>query len=268
MTELEIRPALTAGSYVEWRTIAAGSVVALAVSFILLTFGAAAGLGAISPWNASTATIVSVSMGTALWMLLSYVWAFSLGGYLSGRMRHRVSSVQSEVEFRDGAHGLLVWALSMTIAAIVATLSFAGADRTAPVSERQPMASILDALLRPASPRPDARTDDLRPQASRLLAQAQQIASTPTPAASASRAQLNQLVVSRIGISEVDADKRITEASADLQLAMNRSKKMAVVLAFFTAATLLVAAASAWAAAELGGKHRDEGTLWAGFARY
>ena len=268
MTELDNRVALTAGNYVEWSAIAAGAVVALAVSFVLLTFGAAAGLSAVSPWTSTTATVVSVSMGTALWMLLSYVWAFSIGRYLSGRMRHRVSSVQSEVDFRDGTHGLLVWALAMTLAAAVAAIGISGSDRTVSISERQPMASVLDTLLRPATQRPDAKTDDIRPQVARLLAQAQPIASAATSATTASRAQLNQLVAARIGISEVDADKRVTEASTDLQLAVTTARKMAIVLAFFTAASLLVAGAAAWVAAELGGKHRDEGTLWAGFARY
>ena len=260
--------ALTAGNYVEWGAIVAGSVVALAVSFVLLTFGAAAGLSAISPWNSTTTTIAAVSMGTALWMLLSYVWAFSLGGYLSGRMRHRRSSVQSEVDFRDGSHGLLVWALAITLGAILATFSFSNSDRTTPMSERQPMASILDTLLRPSTPRPEARTDDIRAQAARLLAQAQPIASATATATTTSRTQLNQVLVSRLGISEADADKRVTEAGSELQLALTKAKKMSVVLAFFTATALLVAGAAAWVAAELGGKHRDEGTLWAGFAKY
>lgn len=267
MTELDNRTALPTGGYVEWSAIIAGSVVALAVSFVLLTFGGAAGLGAVSPWNSTATTIVTVSMGTALWMLLSYIWAFSLGGYLSGRMRHRVSSIPAEAEFRDGAHGLLVWAFAMTVAAVVAAIGFSGPDRT-PIAERQPMASILDTLLRPATVRPDAKTDDVRSQAARLLAQAQPVPSAATPATTASRSQLNQLLAARLGVSEADADKRVTEASASLQLAVTKAKKLAVVLAFFTAAALLVAGAAAWVAAGLGGKHRDEGTIWAGFARY
>lgn len=268
MTEIETRSALTSGSYVEWSAIIAGSVVALAVSFVLLTFGAAAGLSAVSPWSSSTTTVVSVSIGTALWMLLSYIWAFSLGGYLSGRLRHRVSSVQSEVDFRDGTHGLLVWALAMTFAATVAAFGISGSNPASPASERQPLASVLDTLLRPVAQKPDVRTDDARAQAARLLGQAQPIASVITPAITASRAQLVQLVTARTGVPEAEADKRVAEASAELQTITSRAKKMAVVLGFFTAAALLVAAAAAWAAAEMGGKHRDEGTLWAGFSRY
>ncbi len=268
MADIDARTALASGSYVEWSAIIAGSVVALAVSFVLLTFGAAAGLSAVSPWNSSTTTVVTVSIGTALWMLLSYIWAFSLGGYLSGRLRHRVSSVQSEVDFRDGSHGLLVWALAMTFAASIAAFGLTGSNTSTPASDRQPIASVLDTLLRPVPQKPDARTDDVRPLAARLLAQAQPVASITTPTTTASRAQLVQLVSSRTGVPEAEADKRVTEASADLQNITTRAKKMAVVLGFFTAAALLVAAAAAWAAAEIGGKHRDEGTLWAGFAKY
>ena len=42
------------GSYVEWGAIFAGAVAALAVSFVLLSFGAAAGLSAVSPWTSAS----------------------------------------------------------------------------------------------------------------------------------------------------------------------------------------------------------------------
>jgi hypothetical protein len=241
------------GSYIEWSAVVAGMITALAVSFVLLTFGAAVGLSAVSPWTSSIATAVSVSMGAVFWMLLSYVWAFSLGGYLSGRMRHRWSSVKSEVEFRDGTHGLLVWASAITLAAVVATLGFAGHDRNglSPASDREPLASVIDTLLRPVRSGPDIRTDDVRAQASRLLTHSQPVTATTSQAATASRAQLVQLVSTHTGLSEPDADKRIAESVTELKLIADRARKLAILIGFLTAASLLIAGAAAWVSAEI-----------------
>ena len=82
-------PQFAAGSYVEWASVFAGTVVALAVVFVLLTFGAAVGLSAVSPWTSTRGSVVAVSIGAAFWMILVHIWAFGLGGYLAGRMRHR-----------------------------------------------------------------------------------------------------------------------------------------------------------------------------------
>ena len=54
------------------------------------------------------------------------------------------------------------------------------------------------------------------------------------------------------------------EAIVQVKDAANRARKAAVVLGFVTAATLLLGAAAAWWGATMGGKHRDEGTVWPG----
>jgi hypothetical protein len=269
MAEVETRTtALQTGSYVEWGAVTAGAVIALAVSFVLLSFGAAVGLSAVSPWTTSKAAATAVSLGAAFWMILVHVWAFSLGGYISGRMRHRWSSVQSEVEFRDGAHGLLVWASAVAVAAVVAAASVTsigrgtvdamqGAVRTA----GDPLAAQVDTLLRSTRPAPESRSDDIRAEASRLLVSAQ------GQNATASRAHIVQLVAARTGLSEADADKRVSEVVNDMKQTADKARKWAVISGFLIAATLLVSAAAAWVSAEIGGKHRDEGTLWSGFSR-
>ena len=110
--------------YVEWSAVFAGAVVAMAVSFVLLTFGGAVGLSAVSPWTSTRGTVTAVGLGAAFWLILVNVWAFALGGYLAGRMRHRHSGAsQSEAYFRDGTHGVVVWAFSVTAAAMIAALA-------------------------------------------------------------------------------------------------------------------------------------------------
>jgi hypothetical protein len=113
MNEVRVSPpstttTVTAGSYIEWSAVFGGALTVLAVSFVLLSFGAALGLSAVSPWTTTSITATAVAGGTVVWLIPVNIWAFSLGGYLAGRMRHVWrDAAAGEVEFRDGAHGLL-----------------------------------------------------------------------------------------------------------------------------------------------------------------
>ncbi len=256
------------GSYVEWGAVLAGAVTALAISFVLLAFGSAVGLSAVSPWTTGSATAKAVSMGAVLWLILVNVWAFALGGYLAGRMRHRWSDAANT---GDGAHGLLVWASAVTLAAIVAAGSAAaigrgaaeGVGAVAARSADDPVNSAVDALLRPTRPPAEVRADDTRGETARLLLRAAGSGET----AAADRTYLAQLVAARTGLSEADASKRVGEVIDSMKRAAARARKVAVVLGFLTAATLLLGAAAAWWGASVGGRHRDEGTVWLGLAR-
>ena len=104
MAEIVTRstPQVGAQSYVEWGAVFAGATVALAVSLVLLSFGAAIGLSSVSPWTTTTTGLKAVGVGAAFWMLLVTIWSFALGGYLAGRMRHRWSDATlPEMKFRD-----------------------------------------------------------------------------------------------------------------------------------------------------------------------
>ena len=52
--------------------------------------------------------------------------SFALGGYLAGRVRSTWQAADDEVEFRDGTHGLLVWAIGVVLG--VALLWASAAD--------------------------------------------------------------------------------------------------------------------------------------------
>ena len=90
-------------SFVEWGAVFAGAVLAAAISFVLLTFGAAIGLSATSPWpnvGASTKVIASIAV---FWAIAQQIGAFMAGGYVAGRMRSRWHETGHEAEFRDGS---------------------------------------------------------------------------------------------------------------------------------------------------------------------
>ncbi len=90
-------------------------------SLVLFTFGfgdraecrlAVAGVGL----SATVALIIA-----AIWAALVQVIGFASGGYVAGRVRNSWGSVvPHERRFRDGMHGLIVWAVGLLIGAAFA----------------------------------------------------------------------------------------------------------------------------------------------------
>ena len=275
MTDVTVQTPTSANSvssYVEWAPIFAGSVLALSVSFVLLTFGSAVGLAVVSPWSMVPVS-AGVIWGGAFWLMLVLLWSFALGGYIAGRMRHRwAGASEDEVAFRDGAHGLLAWGLAVILGVTVGSLTLSsGGDRgtsTASVSARSlagnPVTTALDHLFRTTAPASSAMPQpDPRPEAGRLLFSS----GRDGLLSSADRTYLVQLVSARTGLTQTDAEARVTDVGNNLKSALDKARKVGIVLGFLVAASLLVAAATAWWAAGVGGNHRDHGTVWDGFAR-
>ena len=80
------------------------------------------------------------------------------------------------------------------------------------------------------------------------------------------KAYLSAQIAAHTGLSPQDASKRVDDAMTAVTAAKEKAKqavesarKIGVLLAFLTAASLAVSAAAAWWAATMGGKHRDEG---------
>ncbi len=171
-------------SYIEWGTIIAGAVVALAISVVLLQFGAVVGLAQIDFDASPDANITPGGvLGTGIWLLWVQLIASLTGGYLAGRMRMPIAGAsEHERDMRDGVHGLLVWATA-TLAVVV----IAGAGAA--------LAGLSD----------------------------------PNP---------------------------VQEAAVTADVA-NMRENVATIFAFGAAATSLVSAVAAWAAATKGGDHRD-----------
>ena len=271
MAEIVTRstPQVGAQSYVEWGAVFAGATVALAVSLVLLSFGAAIGLSSVSPWTTTTTGLKAVGVGAAFWMLLVTIWSFALGGYLAGRMRHRWSDATlPEMRFRDSAHGLLVWAVAIIGAAALATAGVSavgkslGAAIGSAASAADQATATTDLLFRSSSATGTPATADTRSEVSRILLKSAGSAGVST----ADRTYLAQLVASRTGLSQVDAEKRVTEALDQMKAAADRARKIGIVLGFLTASILLIGGVSAWWAANVGGKHREEGTVWHGLS--
>src|SRR4030088_1535758 len=161
-------------SFVEWGSVLAGAILAAAISFVLLTFGTAIGLSATSPWPNSGASAKVIASIAVFWAMAQQIGAFMAGGYVAGRMRSRGHEAGHEVEFRDGLHGGLVWAVGVVIGAAL-FLSTAGsvaktgaevaggAAAVASTSTNDPMDAVLDTMLRPPTV---AQASSLSPAAS------------------------------------------------------------------------------------------------------
>jgi MFS family permease len=123
-------------SYLEWGAVWGGSVVAIATSTVLGQFGGTAGLALGEPVLANGEPSWQVLVAS-LWLFLTALASSAGGGYIAGRMRSRWGdAAKSEVEFRDGAHGLAVWAVStLAVAAVTAlgaALAAIGAEAAQP----------------------------------------------------------------------------------------------------------------------------------------
>src|ERR1700730_8163142 len=103
--DVAARPELaTAGAvYLHWSPILAGAIIAASLSFVLLSFGSAIGLGVASPSSSWRDTSSALALLGGLWLLLTALASFGLGGYLAGRLRSSWTAASTdEVEFRDG----------------------------------------------------------------------------------------------------------------------------------------------------------------------
>jgi hypothetical protein len=106
----EVAPVST--SYVQWRGVWVGTFIAVAVSFVLLAFGSAIGL-AVAPllptWRTAS---IPFSLLSGLWILVVAIGSAAAGGYTAGRIRTTWHvNHTGQVEYRDGVHGLAVWAV-------------------------------------------------------------------------------------------------------------------------------------------------------------
>src|SRR5271166_1856738 len=127
MTNIEtpVPAAVTRGPlamrYIEWSAVMAGALVAAALALVLHAFAAAIGLGVSSTaptWRDASVGLILLS---ALYLFLVAFISYGAGGYLVGRLRTRFSpTAVDDVEYGDGVHGILVWAIATLLTGLLA----------------------------------------------------------------------------------------------------------------------------------------------------
>jgi len=279
------------GSAISWPAIIAGAVVASAFSLVLLTLGAGIGLGSVSPWSSNNPSVVTFGVLAAAWLVAVQLFASGIGGYLAGRLRVGwVGAHTDEVYFRDTAHGLLVWALGAVVSASLiafAASSIASGVTHAGASAMQAAGAVASAASTSQSGRSSAaegRTDyftDMLFRADHPAAGADSTASAAEArrifamsAASgemsdADRTYLAQLVAAKTGMSQTDAEKRVSDVVGQAKAAKDKAvdaaktaadaaRKTGVYVALWAFIALLVGAFSASYMATVGGRERDD----------
>ena len=249
--------------FLQWTPVVAGAFVAAAISVILIAFGAAIGLSIVSSSPTWRDASPALAVASGLYLLLTALVSFGFGGYLAGRLRERwtASAHTDVVEFRDGTHGLLAWAIAVVITGLVAAASAASIASKAvqPATSHEATTGEplivyeLDRLFRTERRPPDGDLTYSRAEAGRIL-----LAATGRQGISPDdRAYLVRLVASRTGIAPPDAERRVETAITGATTALQKARRSAVILGFSTAVSLLVGAAAAWYTSCVGGRYRD-----------
>ena len=261
--------------FVEWGPILAGAVLAAAISFVLLTFGTAIGLTTTSPWPNSGLSAKVLAALAVFWVMVQQIGAFLAGGYVAGRMRSRWREAgEDEVDFRDGLHGGLVWAVGVAIGAALLMMAAGATARTGAevggkiaattaASTADPMDAVLDPMLRsgarpagpgaPAAAAAPANATDQRREMSRIVT----TALTTGGISNDNRTYLAQLVAQRTGLPQPEAEKRVNEAINAAREAADKARRASILTGLVTAVGLVVSFAAAWWAGVQGGNHRD-----------
>jgi hypothetical protein len=279
--------AVEAHSGPAWGAILGGAVAAAALSLILLALGSGLGLSAISPWSYQGATATGVGIGAIVWLLFMAAAASGLGGYLAGRLRPKwVGVSDDESFFRDSAHGFLVWAVATIVSAallttaatamvgtavkagtaVAGTAVAAGAAATPSVAEgADPTGYFADMLFRGSGPT-ESGTDPaaIRDESLSIMTHALQQGEL----SAGDKTYLGQLVARRTGLSQGEAEQRVTQVAAaaksaadaaemKARAAAETARKTGLYLALWVFVSLLLGAFCASLAATIGGRQRD-----------
>ena len=278
-------------SGVSWAAVIAGAFVASAFSLALVALGAGIGLISVSPWSNNNPSVTTFTVLAAAWFIAVELFACGVGGYIAGRLRVGWARVHTdEVYFRDTAHGLLVWAVGAVMTAVLlawaASSAVSGAAHLAGAATEvvgeaagaaagqaastvaDPTAYFADMLFRSDHP---AQGDQAGAQAEagRILARALYTGDLSAP----DKTYLAQIVASRAGISQPDAEKRVADvfdqaknakqqAADKAKAAADAARKTGVYVALWAFISLLVGAFSASYMATVGGRQRDEAPLF------
>jgi hypothetical protein len=250
--------------FLQWGSIIAGALVAAALSLVLITFGSAIGFGVLSSSPTWRDASPALTVASGSYLLLTALVSFGLGGYVAGRLRERwhPTAHSNVVEFRDGVHGVLSWAIAAVVSGLVIAASVAGVASKVVGPATSPSATTgepliayeLDRLFRADRHPPQADLNYSRAEAGRiLLAASGRQGITPED-----RAYLVRIVAADTGAAPPDAERRVDTAITAATTAVHKARRSAVILGFCTAASLLAGAVAAWYGACSGGRHRDE----------
>ena len=202
------------------------------------------GFSAVSPWSNSGVSASTFQIGTGIYLIVVAMLASTVGGFIAGRLRTKWVGVhEHEVFFRDTAHGFLAWGLATVLSAAFlasAASNIAGGLESSAPGPGGPVDYYVDALLRPnaaASPNP-TDTEATRREIARILATGLRNSDVPA----FDRTYVAQVVAARTGLSQADADKRVSDVINQAKADLDNARRAAAKLSLWLTASLLVGA--------------------------
>lgn len=270
-------------SYVDWGAIFAGAVVAAAISLVLFIFGSALGLSFTDFDEGGGMSVGWFAVTAALWAAWVQVSAYFAGGYLAGRLRRRAyDATEHESDIRDGSHGVIVWAVGIVFSGALAFAGLTGAISVTAQTAGTVVAGaasndaageyglVVDRYLRDADAANPPLRAGTRDEVGRIVAASIADGDLAAP----DRDYLTATIGRAAGLDQAAAQARVDALWADAQAARQKAleaadqaRKMTLLGAFLTAATLFLAGAAAYFAATLGGNHRDKQVELIGWSR-
>jgi hypothetical protein len=229
-----------------WGAVIAGALVAAATGFFLIVLGA--GFGLMLMPTSGTATFFTLG---AIWVLAAQAFGFAAGGHVTGRLIGPMPETKKEEEIRAGAHGLVVWAMTVVAGLVIFALVAASGPRLHG-GEARSSANIsaywADILLHPDTPHAMARGEDLqhdKEEAGRVL----MADLHPNPVAhDANRADLIRLAAMDGGLSYDQANDRVNFVESHMRQELDTVRKGAGYAGLWVALALLFGAVVAVAA--------------------
>jgi len=267
-----------------WSAAIAGALTATAIAFIVVSLGSGIGLSIASPYHAGPSAATLTVMG-AVWLVMAQALGFACGGYLAARIRRRAADdAGEETRFRDAAHGLVVWALGVAVAALlvgiaasyplsaVSNAALGAASSNSQEAKDGLTSYFVDLLFRPArapqgSQAAAAPAASSNPTADQTRAEATRLVDRGIAQGGlndSDRAYLAQLVAQRMSPDE--ATRRVTDvenqARDTVKQAADKAAKADAFLSFWTFMSLLFGGAAAVLGGMLGGEIRDGDEAW------
>jgi hypothetical protein len=246
--------------YVDWGAILAGAAVAVGTFSVFAAFGSAIGLALVPSATEDRVAGTGLLVAAALWALWVQLSSYMAGGYITGRLRQRIGDAKPhEVEMRDGAHGLVMWAVGAVLSSLIAGwIAMAGGSAAAKVAGAVDAQYYAERLMRPLTAVAQPAAASVMNEAG--IIQAAALLTRMTAVSNdADQAFLVSEVSSKAGVPEAEAKTRVEQTIAEMKTAADKARRFGIVLAFFTAVSLLLSAVGAWWAAVKGGEHRDQG---------
>jgi hypothetical protein len=257
-------------SGVSWSAVLAGGFVTAALSLILLALGTGLGFASVSVWSGVGASASAIGTAAIFWLILIQILSASMGGYLAGRLRTKWTGIHTdEVYFRDTAHGFLAWSVALVVTAAFLASAATSLMGSAPDksnaatasqgqgSEAGPNAYFIDSLFRTDGSKTEIENASVTREAEIIFTTSLKQGDL----SATDKNYLDQLVMSRTGVSQSEADKRVNDAFSSAKSSAEAARKAIAHSLLWTFIALLVGAFCASLSGTIGGRRRDHVVL-------